>query len=71
MGNLIRLAILGLLLMIGFAIAYFLAGIITAVLFMFLPADGTLALVSMIVSWFITALILAIIILYIVRRFPA
>lgn len=69
MGNLIRLTILGFLLMIGFVIAYFLAGILTGFLFMFLPADGTLALVAMILSWVVTAIILAVVILFIIRRF--
>ena len=69
MGNLIRLTILGFLLMIGFVIAYFLAGILMGILFMFLPADGTLALVAMVLSWVITAIILATVILFIIRRF--
>jgi len=69
MGNWLRLLILGFLLMIGFVIAYFLAGLLTGLLFMVLPPDGTLALVGMILSWVITAIILATVILFIVRRF--
>ena len=69
MGNLVRLGILGFLLMINFAVSYFLAGILNSFLFIIIPTEGMFMYVGLILSWVITALILAVIILYIVRRF--
>ena len=69
MGNFVRITILGFIIMIALAIAYFMADFIYVVLFDFFPADSTLGLVALILSWAITAFLTGAVILWVVRRF--
>jgi len=69
MGNFVRVAILGFIIMIALAVAYFFADILYGFLFGIFPADSTLGLVALLLSWIITAFLTGIVILWVVRRF--
>ena len=69
MGNFVKVTILGFIIMIALALAYFLAEILYGFLFGIFPADGSLGLVALILSWVITAFITGFVILWVVRRF--
>jgi len=69
MGNFVKVAILGFIVMIALALAYFFADILYGFLFEIFPADSTLGLVALLLSWIITAFLTGIVILWVVRRF--
>ena len=69
MGNFVKITILGIIITIALAVAYFLAEFLFAVLYDFFPADGSLGLLALILSWVITGFLTGIVVLWVVRRF--
>ena len=69
MGNFVRVAILGFIIMIALAVAYFFAEFLYGFLWDIFPADSSLGLVALLLSWIITAFLTGFVILWVVRRF--
>jgi hypothetical protein len=69
MGNFIRTTILGFIIMIALAVAYFLADFLLGALISIFPADGSMGIVALVLSWVITAFVTGFVILMVIRRF--
>jgi len=69
MGNFVKVTILGIIITLALAVAYFFAELLLGFLYGFFPADGSLGLIALILSWVLVGFLTGVVVLWVVRRF--